>query len=113
MFEILLFTAAAVLIAFGAWLAAADAALGVVSRAELQEASLTARHATAILAIADDLRGHVMTLQFGRIMCETLAAVLITLAVDSLALVEYAMALEDELFVRTSRGMRPWRPSPT
>lgn len=84
MFEILLFAAAAVLIAFGAWLAAADAALGVVSRAELQDASLTARHASAMLSIADDLRGHVMTLQFGRIMCETVAAVLITLAVDSL-----------------------------
>ncbi|MET4099939.1 CBS domain containing-hemolysin-like protein [Agrococcus sp. UYP10] len=84
MFEILLFLAAAVLIAFGAWLAAADAALGVVSRAELQEAAVTARRGSAMLSIADDLRGHVMTLQFGRIMCETIAAVLITLGVDSL-----------------------------
>ncbi|MCR8670333.1 hemolysin family protein [Agrococcus sp. HG114] len=84
MFEIVLFVVAALLIGFGAWLAACDAALGVVSRAELQEAAATARHGRAMLAIADDLRGHVMTLQFGRIMCETIAAVLITLAVDSL-----------------------------
>ncbi|UOW00632.1 hemolysin family protein [Agrococcus sp. SCSIO52902] len=84
MFETVLFVVAALLIAFGAWLAACDAALGVVSRAELQMSATTARRSRAMLAIADDLRGHLMTLQFGRIMCETIAAVLITLAVDSL-----------------------------
>lgn len=84
MFETVLFVVAALLIAFGAWLAACDAALGVVSRAELQMSAMTARRSRAMLAIADDLRGHLMTLQFGRIMCETIAAVLITLAVDSL-----------------------------
>ena len=61
-----------------------DAALGVVSRAELQEAARSARRGRSMLSIADDLRSHVMTLQFGRIMCEMIAAVLITLAVDSL-----------------------------
>ncbi len=84
MFETVLFAVAAVLVAFGAWLAASDAALGVVSRAELQEAARHARRGRSMLAIADDLRGHLMTLQFGRITCEMIAAVLITLAVDSL-----------------------------
>ena len=92
MFELLLFAAAALLVAFGAWLAACDAALGVVSRAELQELAATSRRSSSIASIADDLRGHVMTLQFGRIMCETIAAVLITLAVDSL-LVEWWITL--------------------
>ncbi|WP_425846466.1 hemolysin family protein [Agrococcus sp. TSP3-2-1] len=84
MFEVVLFVVAGLLIVFGAWLAACDAALGVVSRAELQEAAVAARRGRKMLAIADDLRGHVMTLQFGRIMCETIAAVLVALAVDSL-----------------------------
>ncbi|WAC65714.1 hemolysin family protein [Agrococcus sp. SL85] len=92
MFELLLFAAAALLIAFGAWLAACDAALGVVSRAELAELAAGSRRSSSIAAIADDLRGHVMTLQFGRIVCETVAAVLITLALDSL-LVEWWITL--------------------
>lgn len=84
MFEIILFVVAGLLVVFGAWLAACDAALGVVSRAELQEAAQSSRRRGALDAIADDLAGHVMTLLFGRIMCETIAAVLVTLAVDSL-----------------------------
>ena len=92
MFATVLFVVAALLVAFGAWLAACDAALSVVSRAELQEAAKRSGRRRAMLAIADDLRSHIMTLQFGRIMCEMVAAVLITLAVDAL-LIEWWITL--------------------
>ena len=50
MFEVVLFVVAGLLIVFGAWLAACDAALGVVSRAELQEAAVAARRGRKMLA---------------------------------------------------------------
>lgn len=76
----LLLASAVVLLAIGGLLAAADAALGVRSRAELLAlADISGRQGTAIRAIADDEVAHVNALSFTRVFAETLAAVLITL----------------------------------
>ena len=75
---------AVVLVAFGGWMAAADAALTVLSRADLQEMAPTARARKSILAIAADVGAHVNAINFMRVVAETTAAVLITLALASL-----------------------------
>ncbi|GAA1611006.1 hemolysin family protein [Leucobacter chromiireducens] len=76
----LLLGAAVVLLASGGLLAAADAALGVRSRAELLTlAEASPRTGSAIRAIADDEDRHSNALSFARVFAETLAAVLITL----------------------------------
>lgn len=76
-----LFLAAAfVLIGVAGLLAAADAALGVKSHAELLElAETSSRRGKAIRTIAEDEVTHVNALGFARVFTETLAAVLITL----------------------------------
>ncbi len=71
---------AALLVALGGWLAAADAALGALSRADLTELSTTARARTSLLAIASDVGAHVNAVNFMRVVAETTAAVLVTLA---------------------------------
>jgi CBS domain containing-hemolysin-like protein len=71
---------AGVLIAFGGLLAAADAALGVLSRSDLQDLASTARARRSMLAIAADVGAHVNALNFMRIVSETTAAVLVTLS---------------------------------
>lgn len=71
---------ALVLLGVAGLLAAADAALGVQSRAELLTlAGESARRGTAIRMIAEDEVAHVNALSFARVFAETLAAVLITL----------------------------------
>jgi CBS domain containing-hemolysin-like protein len=75
---------AVVLVAFGGWAAAADAALTVLSRADLQEMAPTARARKSLLAIASDVGAHVNAINFVRVVAETTAAVLITLALASL-----------------------------
>ncbi len=79
---IAVFVAVAVLlVAFGGLLAAADAALSVLSRADLTE--LAAQHPrvkNALLALAADLGRYVNALNFMRVVSETTAAVLVTLA---------------------------------
>lgn len=76
----LLLGSAVVLLAGGGLLAAADAALGVRSRAELLAlAEQSGRRGAAIRAIAEDEVAHVNALSFARVFAETLAAVLITL----------------------------------
>ena len=76
----LLLGSAVLLLAIGGLLAAADAALGVRSKAELLGlAEVAGRQGRAIRAIADDERAHVNALSFARVFAETLAAVLITL----------------------------------
>jgi CBS domain containing-hemolysin-like protein len=78
---ILAFVAASVvLIAFGGLLAAADAALGVLSRTDLQDLATTSRARRSLLAIAADVGAHVNALNFMRIVSETTAAVLVTLS---------------------------------
>ena len=77
---VLLLAAAVLLLAIGGLLAAADAALGVRSRAELVAlADASGRQGNAIRAIAEDEIAHVNALSFARVFAETLAAVLITL----------------------------------
>ncbi|MEI5585120.1 CNNM domain-containing protein, partial [Agromyces sp. CCNWLW208] len=80
----LLLAAALVLVAFGGLMAAVDSAIGVSSRADLIEMSVGARAERSLRAIADDAGAHVNAVNFMRILAETTAAVLVTLAFTSL-----------------------------
>lgn len=76
-----LFIAAAfALVAFGGLMAAVDAALGVSSRADVTDLALGSRVRRSLLAIAEDIGAHVNAVNFVRIIAETTAAVLVTLA---------------------------------
>ncbi|MWB99788.1 hemolysin family protein [Agromyces seonyuensis] len=78
------FAIAAVLVAFGGFMAAADAALQSLSRADLVELAERSRARRSILAIADDPGAHVNAINFVRIIVETTAAVLVTIAFTEL-----------------------------
>jgi len=69
-----------VLVVLGGLLAASDAALSVVSRADLDEIARSSKHRRAIEAIGDDVGAHVNALNFFRVLAETAAAVLVTIA---------------------------------
>lgn len=71
---------AVVLVAFGGLLAAADAALGVLSRNDLQEMAQGSRSKKSLLAIASDIGPHLNAVNFMRISAETTAAVLVTMS---------------------------------
>lgn len=71
---------AVVLVAFGGLLAAADAALGVLSRNDLQEMAQGSRSEKSLLAIAADIGPHLNAVNFMRISAETTAAVLVTMS---------------------------------
>ncbi|MFD1722170.1 hemolysin family protein [Amnibacterium endophyticum] len=77
----LFLVAAFLLVAFGGLMAACDSAMVSLSRAELQEAALRARFRGALLAIAADAGAHGNAVNFLRVLAETAAAVLVTLAV--------------------------------
>jgi CBS domain containing-hemolysin-like protein len=77
-------TVAVILIAFGGLLAAADAALSVLSRTDLVELAVHSRSRKSLLAISRDPGAHVNALNFMRIVAETTAAVLVTLAFASI-----------------------------
>ena len=79
----LFLAAALVLVAFGGLMAAVDSAIGVSSRADLVEMSIGARAERSLRAIADDTGAHVNAVNFMRILAETTAAVLVTLAFTS------------------------------
>lgn len=83
---IAVFVAVAVLlVALGGLLAAADAALSVLSRADLIDlAGQHPRVRTSLLALSSDLGRYVNALNFMRVVSETAAAVLVTLAFASL-----------------------------
>ena len=72
---------ALVLVAVGGLLAACDAAMVTLSRAELQETAIRARFRAALLAIAADTGAHINAVNFLRVLAETAAAVLVTLAI--------------------------------
>ena len=72
--------AAVLLVALGGLLAAAEAALSVLSRQDLGELAEGSRTSRSLLAIAADPGEHVNALAFVRIVSETSAAVLVTLA---------------------------------
>lgn len=82
---IVVFVAIAVLlVAVGGLLAAADAALSVLSRADLIDIAAHHRRVKrSLLAVASDLGRYVNALNFMRVVSETAAAVLVTLAFAS------------------------------
>lgn len=81
---IVIFVGAAVLlVVFGGLLAAADAALSVLSRADLLEIATTARSRRSLVAIAGDVGAHINAVNFMRVVAETAAAVFVTLAFAS------------------------------
>ncbi len=80
MTEILLLVAAALLVALGGLMAALDAALGVTSRADLAEMSVTGRNGVALARIGADPEAHGNAVVFIRILAETTAAVVVTVA---------------------------------
>ena len=85
MLEVAFFIIAALLIALAAWLAACDAAMSVVSRADLtRQAENASRGGEQLLRIGEALTVHMMSVTFARVFSETLAAILITLAIDAL-----------------------------
>ncbi|WP_308202169.1 MULTISPECIES: hemolysin family protein [unclassified Curtobacterium] len=78
-----LLAVAFVLVVLGGLLASADAALAVSSRADLDEIAKGHKRRRAIEAIADDVGAHVNALNFFRVLAETAAAVLVTIALFS------------------------------
>ncbi len=68
---------------FAALLAAADSALTVLSRGDLVDLASSSRSKRSLLAIALDPGAHINALNFMRIVAETTAAVLVTLAFAS------------------------------
>lgn len=75
----LFISAAVVLVALGGLLAAAEAALTVMSRSDLVELALGSRVRRSLLAISTDFGTHVNAISFMRVVSETTAAVLVTL----------------------------------
>ncbi len=76
----LLLLAAVLLVSFGGLMAAIDAALGVTSRADLSELGTGGRNAASLRKIAQDPEAHENAVVFIRILSETAAAVLVTVA---------------------------------
>lgn len=72
--------AAVLLVGVGGLFAAADAALAVLSRQDLVELAVEARAKRSLLAIAEDPGAHVTAINFIRVLFETAAAVLVTIA---------------------------------
>lgn len=75
--------AAFVLVAFGGLMAAVDSAIASSSRADVTELAFESRARRSLLAIAEDTGAHVNAVNFVRIIAETTAAVLVTLAFAS------------------------------
>ena len=71
---------AVLLVIFGGFLAAADAALGVVSRVDLLGIAAHSRARKSLTAIAADVGAHINAVNFMRVVAETTAAVLVTLS---------------------------------
>ena len=71
---------AALLLAFGFLMVAIDAALGVTSRADLAEAGMGGRNAASLRKIGEDPEAHANAVVFIRVLAETTAAVLVTVA---------------------------------
>ena len=84
MTEALLLIAAALLVAFGGLMAALDSALTVTSRADLVDWAKSGRNAAALRKISDDPDAHLNAVIFIRILAETSAAVLVTVAFNEL-----------------------------
>lgn len=70
------------LVVVGGLLTAINAGLGVVGRNDLIELAATKKKPQALHSVASDLPAHITALRFVRVVVETMAAVLITLAVS-------------------------------
>lgn len=84
MLPALLFAGAFVLVSFGGLLAAIDSALTVQSRGDLEQLAATSRSGRSIRSLADDFPSSVNAVNFSRILAETSAAVLVTLAFEQI-----------------------------
>ncbi|MCT9820169.1 hemolysin family protein [Microbacterium sp. W1N] len=80
MTEALLLVAAGLLVALGGLMAAIDAALGVTSRSDIADLAQTGRNQRALARIAGEPEAHANAVIFIRILAETTAAVLVTVA---------------------------------
>ena len=72
---------AVALIVVGGLLTAISAALGVVGRNDLLEEAATKRKPQALHALASNMPPHLTAVRFVRVVVDTIAAILITLAV--------------------------------
>ena len=75
-----LLAGAVLLVAFGGLMAAIDAAFGVTSRSDIAEMGAEGRNAAQLTRIAADTDAHVNAVAFIRVLTETAAAVLVTVA---------------------------------
>lgn len=75
-----LLATAALLSAFGAFMVAVEAALGVTSRADLEEWARSGRSRETMSRIAGDVHTHANSVAFIRVFAETTSAVLVTVA---------------------------------
>ncbi|WP_431072200.1 hemolysin family protein [Microbacterium phyllosphaerae] len=76
----LLLAGAVLLVAFGGLMAAIDAAFGVTSRSDIAEMGTEGRNSRQLARIAADPDAHVNAVAFIRVLAETAAAVLVTVA---------------------------------
>jgi len=89
------------LVLCGGLLASADAALNVLSRSDIQDLASTSRAKKSLRAIANDVGTHVNAVNFMRVVAETTAAVLVTLAFTT-ALTEWWWALLASSLIMTA-----------
>jgi len=80
----LFITTAIILVIFGGLLTAIDGALSVLSRSDILDEAEEVKNPAALRKIATDVAGHVTALTFVRVVNDTFAAVLVTLAVAQL-----------------------------
>ncbi|MDN3494409.1 hemolysin family protein [Planococcus sp. APC 4015] len=110
----LLLAAAVLLIAFGGLMAATDAALGVTSRSDLAELGASGRNAGSLRKIAADPEAHSTAVVFIRVLSETTAAVLVTVAFVDLfdniwwAMLAAAVLMTGFSFVAVGASPRAW-----
>ena len=84
MLALLFIAIALVLVAFGGLMAAVDAAISVQSRGDIADLGESSRARRSLNAIAADPGAHLNAVSFVRIIAETTAAVLVTLAFESI-----------------------------
>jgi CBS domain containing-hemolysin-like protein len=72
------------LVVFGGLMAAVDAAILTLSRSDIAELAQTSRARRSLEAIAADTESHLNAVSFTRVIAETTAAVLVTLAFESI-----------------------------
>ncbi|MGH1523202.1 CNNM domain-containing protein [Leifsonia sp. L25] len=84
MLATLFFVVAFLLVTFGGLMAAVDSALAVQSRGDIADLAETSRARASLAAIADDPGAYFNAINFSRIIAETTAAVLVTLAFEQI-----------------------------